>query len=494
MSFVINGTAFTGNIVHIGSDYTYQSISAAVTAGLTADTLFLCHDGAVSGADLQCLNYIAYNVYIKNVGTSTIGNDSGGKLIYPQPGKTFVIEGFQNGNATLEVVTDRTDNPMQGANIIVSKCLLNSIGLGATFQVFHETMLIRQSQFTAAASASWFGMFGLSSGGGGTFHIDLISVDKTIADPNTNNLQGQGGTNFKELDFFSVGTSGYGTGYGTDYILYENPTTDSTVFTDTQGVVFEDTTGVQWTKETILQFGNGPTVSVEGDGEYTLTDGNGNTVLATVDFDLLPTVDETDEIYIFNGGTFRAIEKLKPRFVSDPRDGFFVDCGLTYDGRVDTVPQYASIFSGLDHLEGQTVAVIADGSDIGRFIVKNGTVTIPNPALVVHIGLPITSDFETLNLASARSDITDKKKMINAVSVIVDKSKGFQVGPDVDHLDDYKLNSVESYDDDYLLVSGNIDVGITATWNKIGRVFIRQSKAEPVNILAVIPQVEIGGF
>jgi hypothetical protein len=137
--------------------------------------------------------------------------------------------------------------------------------------------------------------------------------------------------------------------------------------------------------------------------------------------------------------------------------------------------------------------VIADGVDIGRFVVVNGTVTIPTPALVVHIGLPIIADFETLNLASARSDISDKKKMINAVSVIVDKSKGFKIGPDVDHLDDYKLNSVESYDSDNL-VSGNMDVGINSTWNKIGRLFIRQAKAEPVNILAVIPQVEMGGF
>lgn len=206
------------------------------------------------------------------------------------------------------------------------------------------------------------------------------------------------------------------------------------------------------------------------------------------------TEDNQDVVYfIVNRPTIgRCLEKMMPRMFQDQRDAFFVDSGLSYDGRSTNTP--ASVFSGLDHLNGQTVSILADGIVYPQQVVASGTVTIPNPALVATVGLPYTSDFETLSLSTSRADIRDKKKVINAVSLIVSNSSGFQVGPDVDHLDYAVQRQDENWDAPDALANTLLDMTIACSWTKDGRVFVRQSNPLPLTILSCIPQTEIGGY
>jgi len=149
--------------------------------------------------------------------------------------------------------------------------------------------------------------------------------------------------------------------------------------------------------------------------------------------------------------------------------------------------------SGLGHLEGKSVCILADGNELPQQVVTGGAVTLEYPAAVVHIGLPIEADFETLDITAAGQNLRDKQKIINHVSLIVEEAANIWVGPDADHLTEYKQRSTESYDESTRLASGNIDLRIQATWNKNGRLFIRQSKPLPLTILAVIPEVSVGG-
>ncbi|MDX7047619.1 hypothetical protein SJZ88_22620, partial [Enterobacter hormaechei] len=45
-------------------------------------------------------------------------------------------------------------------------------------------------------------------------------------------------------------------------------------------------------------------------------------------------------------------------------------------------------FSGLSHLEGQTVNILSDASVEPQKTVTGGAVTLESPGAVVHIGLP----------------------------------------------------------------------------------------------------------
>ena len=115
------------------------------------------------------------------------------------------------------------------------------------------------------------------------------------------------------------------------------------------------------------------------------------------DIAILTTAAVEQEVYLtvrryINGGTKRYIELLEQvyPFEQDLEDVFMVDCGLSYNGAP------ADVFSGLGHLEGETVGVLADGVQINDKVVTGGAVNIGRDASVVHIGYPYTATFRNL--------------------------------------------------------------------------------------------------
>ncbi|ENU3986714.1 hypothetical protein ACFH0L_000845, partial [Enterobacter kobei] len=57
----------------------------------------------------------------------------------------------------------------------------------------------------------------------------------------------------------------------------------------------------------------------------------------------------------------------------------------------------SSTWSGLAHLEGQTVDVVADGAVMPQYTVSSGQITLSRPAKSVEIGLHFESTIETLS-------------------------------------------------------------------------------------------------
>lgn len=84
-----------------------------------------------------------------------------------------------------------------------------------------------------------------------------------------------------------------------------------------------------------------------------------------------------------NGNTVRYIE----RFVA----GIHVDSGISA-----TSGPGASVWTGLAHLEGKTVDIVADGVPMQQQVVTGGQVTIPRNAFTVQIGLPYKTRIKTL--------------------------------------------------------------------------------------------------
>lgn len=204
------------------------------------------------------------------------------------------------------------------------------------------------------------------------------------------------------------------------------------------------------------------------------------------------TEDGQDRVYLqvkrnVGGSDVRFIERMALRFYVDPEDAFFVDCGLTYDGAP------ATVISGLDHLEGKTVSILADGNVHPQRVVASGAVTLDRTASTVHVGLPYVSDFETLEIASAQQEVRTKEKLINHVTFIVENSRGLFVGPDADHLTEAKRDQFTQYTDSILQTTGLIETRIQTTWTKKGNVFARQADPLPMSILCVIPEVTYGG-
>lgn len=153
-----------------------------------------------------------------------------------------------------------------------------------------------------------------------------------------------------------------------------------------------------------------------------------------------------------------------------------------------------STFSGMDHLEGKECNVLADGNVHPPETVTSGDVTLQYAAAVVHVGLPITAEVETLSLTvQSQETILDKKKLITALRMIVENTRGITVGPDSSHLSEIKQRTTEGYDQATSATTGIMESTIPATWSKNGRVFIQQTDPLPATILTVIPDVTVGG-
>lgn len=151
-------------------------------------------------------------------------------------------------------------------------------------------------------------------------------------------------------------------------------------------------------------------------------------------------------------------------------------------------------FSGLSHLEGKEVSILADGNVCPRQVVTGGAVTIEDPSGIVHIGLPYVSDAETLRInMSGQETLNDKNKTVTSVTVIVDESRGIFAGSDGDNLFEYKQREFEDYNDPVDLLSGMAEIQISNTWDNEGQVLIRQTDPLPLTILGIIPNLTVAG-
>lgn len=152
-------------------------------------------------------------------------------------------------------------------------------------------------------------------------------------------------------------------------------------------------------------------------------------------------------------------------------------------------------FSGLAHLEGQTVNILADANVEPQKIVTGGAVTLESPGAVVHIGLPIAAEFETLDInINGQETLLDKKQVIPTVTLVVNASRGIWASTPGGAWYEYPQREFEFYDDPVDDATGKVEVKLDSNWDKNGRVKIRQLDPLPLSVLAVLPRLTVGGF
>lgn len=151
--------------------------------------------------------------------------------------------------------------------------------------------------------------------------------------------------------------------------------------------------------------------------------------------------------------------------------------------------------SGLDHLEGKTVSILADGNVHPQRVVTGGVIDLASHAGLVHAGLPYESDLETLDieLQNANETVINKKIAVTNLTVLVEKSRGIFAGKDADHLYEHKQRATEGYEQPVDMLTGQAEIGISNDWQSKGRIFIRQSDPLPLTVLGVIPEATFGG-
>jgi hypothetical protein len=152
-------------------------------------------------------------------------------------------------------------------------------------------------------------------------------------------------------------------------------------------------------------------------------------------------------------------------------------------------------FTGLNHLEGATVNILADGAVHPQEVVASGSITLDNPAVIVKVGLPITADIQTLPLiVQAESAFGQGRVMnVNKAALQVYRAGGVFVGPSEDALVEAKIRTTEPYGSPPALTSSVIDVVVKPSWGYYGRVFVRNVDPVPLFISSLVLEVSIGG-
>jgi hypothetical protein len=149
--------------------------------------------------------------------------------------------------------------------------------------------------------------------------------------------------------------------------------------------------------------------------------------------------------------------------------------------------------SGLGHLEGATVSILADGAVQPQETVSSGSVTLDRAAVLIHVGLPYESDLQTLPAVMSIDGYGQGRyKNVNKAYLRVFKSSGIFVGPTADRLVEAKQRTTEPYGTPPNLKSDEIDVDLKPAWRAGGQVYIRQADPLPLTVVGLTLEVALG--
>lgn len=230
--------------------------------------------------------------------------------------------------------------------------------------------------------------------------------------------------------------------------------------------------------------------------------GSGDAVVESVD--VIPGADGAgqvqdssyrDEVWIIvkrtiNGSTKRYIEVFEGNFETgdDQEDSYYADSLITYDGVA------ATAITGLDHLEGQSVKILADGAIVADKTVSSATITLDSAASVAQIGIGYTHTLKPLKISAGNPSGTavGKTKRIYGLTFVLLNSHTLSFGPSTSDLTekDFRVIS-DPMDAAAPYFTGERFVEFPGDWTQDARVVIQSDDPVPFTLLAMAPEIQI---
>lgn len=212
---------------------------------------------------------------------------------------------------------------------------------------------------------------------------------------------------------------------------------------------------------------------------------------------VIPSTDGSrDDVWLIvsrtiNGATRRYVEFIQEEYAAGDaqEDAKYGDSMLTYDSTAAT-----TVF-GFDHLEGETVGVLADGAALPDEVVSDGEITIANASSVQQIGLRFSAIYGSSRIDAGAADGTaqGKTKRITDVAFRVIDTLGGQAGPSETNADDIADLNYRSpatlMGSPPPLFTGDALLSWPGGYETDGRIYYINDTMFPATVAAILPQV-----
>jgi hypothetical protein len=154
----------------------------------------------------------------------------------------------------------------------------------------------------------------------------------------------------------------------------------------------------------------------------------------------------------------------------------------------------STTFSGLQHLEGRTVEVLADGAEIPPLVVTNGSITLPEPASYVVAGLGFTGKLKTLPPSISGTVLEDREKNVKGIAVRLFKARGLRFGDGEGDIT-YPLpaRTTESLGVAPRFKTGIYDISIRAGYDFDGAITVLKQGPQSASILGLVTKTDVEG-
>lgn len=210
----------------------------------------------------------------------------------------------------------------------------------------------------------------------------------------------------------------------------------------------------------------------------------------------------TDEIWLsvsrtVGGQTKRFIERFytqsREKFeAADKPNWWYLDCAVRYSGTA------TSTMSGLSHLNGRTVDVLADGAVEPPKTVAGGQITLDKARTTVLAGLPFTSTLQPMtidinNMADGTS--RGRFKRIHRMVLALQKSLGGEVSTDQGQTWQYLYNRdfPDPMDASPPVFTGDTEVVTASDYDRNLQLMVRQKQPLPLTVLALVAKIDFYG-
>lgn len=153
-----------------------------------------------------------------------------------------------------------------------------------------------------------------------------------------------------------------------------------------------------------------------------------------------------------------------------------------------TAQVVANTVSGLDHLEGKEVEIVADGSHHTAVKVESGSITLTRYANKIHAGLYTNKILAPMPIIAGAQDGTaqGRQKRIGEVAIQFVDTFGCSIATDPDDEDTFEEIAFGDGTDPELFSGIKTDVDVKADYGPEGKIYLVQTLPLPIQVNAIV--------